>query len=107
MQAVARSYASSPHALYHNAFQAGELSYPSNETKYSFLTTGVQDYELKKQYLALLPPQQIIDICLTFDLHVPPYIKGTVWPPDINAAIAALKSSRPSDSNSSENHRKD
>jgi hypothetical protein len=48
------------------------------------------DQELKRKYLALLPPQQIIDICLTFDVHVPPYVKSTIWPHDINAAIAAL-----------------
>lgn len=50
-----------------------------------------QDHELKKQYLALLPPQQIIEICLTFDIHVPPYVRSTIWPLDINAAIAALQ----------------
>ncbi|KAF9466275.1 hypothetical protein BDZ94DRAFT_1187600 [Collybia nuda] len=50
-----------------------------------------QDHELKKQYLTLLPPQQIIEICLTFDIHVPPYVKSTIWPPDINAAIATLQ----------------
>ena len=48
------------------------------------------DQELKRKYLALLPPQQIIEICLTFDVHVPPYVKSTIWPHDINAAIAAL-----------------
>ncbi|KAK2460628.1 hypothetical protein APHAL10511_007098 [Amanita phalloides] len=63
---------------------------------------GLQDCDLKRQYLALLPPQQIIDICLAFDVHVPHYIKSTVWPLDINAAIAALnKTHRPSDSTSS------
>ena len=54
-----------------------------------------QDQELKRKYLALLPPQQIIEICLTFDAHVPPYVKSTVWPPDINAAIAALQQTPP------------
>jgi linker histone H1 and H5 family len=54
-----------------------------------------QDHELKKQYLALLPPQQIIEICLTFDIHVPPYVKSTIWPLDINAAIAALRRTTP------------
>lgn len=89
MQAAARPYTSPPHTLYHPAFQ-----------------TGAQDYELKKQYLALLPPQQIIDICLSFDLHVPPFIRSTVWPLDINAAIAALtKTSRSSAPASSENQR--
>ncbi|KAG5647180.1 hypothetical protein DXG03_001139 [Asterophora parasitica] len=53
------------------------------------------DHELKKQYLALLPPQQIIDICLNFDLHVPPYVKSSIWPADINAAIAAMRKASP------------
>ncbi|KAF8744990.1 hypothetical protein AX14_012002 [Amanita brunnescens Koide BX004] len=65
--------ATRPHVLYHNPYQLGP-----------------QDYELKRQYLALLPPQQIIDICLAFDVHVPPYIKSTVWPLDLKAAIALL-----------------
>ena len=54
-----------------------------------------QDQELKRKYLALLPPQQIIEICLTFDPHVPLYVKSTVWPSDINAAIAALQQNPP------------
>ncbi|KAH6918986.1 hypothetical protein BKA70DRAFT_1248867 [Coprinopsis sp. MPI-PUGE-AT-0042] len=49
------------------------------------------DHELKRTYLGLLPPQQIIEICLTFDLHVSPYIKSTVWPLDLNGAIAGLR----------------
>ncbi|KAF8061612.1 hypothetical protein FPV67DRAFT_1452524 [Lyophyllum atratum] len=56
---------------------------------------GPQEHELKKQYLALLPPQQIIEICLNFDLHVPPYVKSSIWPPDINAAIAAMRKTSP------------
>lgn len=39
----------------------------------------------------MLPPPQIIDICLTFDLHVPLYIKSSVWPSDLNSAIGAMK----------------
>ncbi|TFK72151.1 hypothetical protein BDN72DRAFT_876614 [Pluteus cervinus] len=54
-----------------------------------------QDHDLKRQYLALLPPPQIIEICLIFDLHVPPYIKSSIWPSDLNAAIAAIKSAVP------------
>ncbi|KAJ7600803.1 hypothetical protein C8J56DRAFT_911328 [Mycena floridula] len=50
------------------------------------------DYELKRRYLALLPPQQIIEICLTYDYYVPPFVKGPIWPADMNAAIAALSS---------------
>lgn len=56
-----------------------------------------QDLDLKRQYLALLPPQQIIEICLTFDAYVPSYAKTTIWPPDINAAIAALQKPPPTD----------
>ncbi|KAL0580667.1 hypothetical protein V5O48_001397, partial [Marasmius crinis-equi] len=55
------------------------------------LASAAADYELKRRYLALLPPQQIIEICLTFDVHVPPYIKSTIWPPDLNAAIGTLQ----------------
>ncbi|PPQ67666.1 hypothetical protein CVT25_012694 [Psilocybe cyanescens] len=77
MQVASSLYASSlPHSHYHSYYQ---------------LPSGPQDHELKRQYLTLLPPQQIIEICLTFDIHVPPYIKSTVWPPDINAAIAGLQ----------------
>ncbi|KAG6861669.1 hypothetical protein C0995_013675 [Termitomyces sp. Mi166 len=76
-------YASpSPHPLYHPPYHP--------------VLPGPQDHELKKQYLSLLPPQQIIDICLNFDLHVPPYVKSTIWPPDINAAIAAIRKTSPS-----------
>ncbi|TFK27347.1 hypothetical protein FA15DRAFT_666407, partial [Coprinopsis marcescibilis] len=52
-----------------------------------------QDHELKRQYLGLLPPQQIIEICLTFDLHVSPYVRSTVWPIDLSTAIAGLHKS--------------
>ncbi|KAJ8080460.1 hypothetical protein PM082_017293 [Marasmius tenuissimus] len=55
------------------------------------LASVAADHDLKRRYLALLPPQQIIDICLTFDLHVPPYIKSTVWPLDLNAAIGSMQ----------------
>ncbi|KAF9009449.1 hypothetical protein BDQ17DRAFT_1348121 [Cyathus striatus] len=55
------------------------------------ITPLPQDHELKRQYLTLLPPQQIIDICLNFDLHVPPYIKSSIWPLDISAAITNLR----------------
>ncbi|KAG6865624.1 hypothetical protein C0991_000911 [Blastosporella zonata] len=75
-------YASpSPHPLYHSAYHP--------------VLPGPQDHELKKQYLALLPPQQIIDICLNFDLHVPHYVKSSIWPADINAAIAAMQKISP------------
>ncbi|KAH9484091.1 hypothetical protein JR316_0003571 [Psilocybe cubensis] len=66
-----------PHSHYHSYYQ---LHPP-----------GPQDHDLKRQYLALLPPHQIIDLCLNFDIHLPPYIKSSLWPPDINAAIAKLR----------------
>ena len=81
--------ATRPHVLYHNPYQLGSLFAHSAAAAIDF-NPGPQDYELKRQYLALLPPQQIIDICLAFDVHVPPYIKSTVWPLDLKAAIALL-----------------
>ncbi|KII90746.1 hypothetical protein PLICRDRAFT_174117 [Plicaturopsis crispa FD-325 SS-3] len=59
---------------------------------------GIADAEtarliaLKRTYLNLLPPPQIIDLCLTFDAYVPIHVKHTTWPLDLNAAIAALQS---------------
>ena len=90
-----------PHSLYHNPYHPGLFSARPTAAAINS-STGPQDYELKRQYLALLPPQQIIDICLAFDVHIPPYIKSTVWPLDLKAAIAVLsKTSRPSESESS------
>ncbi|KIK93734.1 hypothetical protein PAXRUDRAFT_144432 [Paxillus rubicundulus Ve08.2h10] len=51
-------------------------------------------YAIKKQYLALLPPPQIIDICLTFEAHVPLHVKGSVWPYDIRAAITSIQAQK-------------
>ncbi|OJT15150.1 hypothetical protein TRAPUB_8254 [Trametes pubescens] len=45
----------------------------------------------KKTYLALLPPAQIIEICLLFEPHVPLHVKSTIWPADLEAAILELK----------------
>lgn len=56
-----------------------------------FAPQGTHDHELKRQYLSLLPPKQIIEICLAFDVYVPPYAKTAVWPLDLNAAIAGLQ----------------
>ncbi|KAF8162874.1 hypothetical protein B0H34DRAFT_298567 [Crassisporium funariophilum] len=69
------------------------LSHAPYHGIYHLHPPGPQDHELKRKYLALLPPQQIIEICLTFDIHVPPYVKSTIWPPDINAAIVGLQNS--------------
>ncbi|KAF9065270.1 hypothetical protein BDP27DRAFT_65893, partial [Rhodocollybia butyracea] len=49
------------------------------------------EHERKRRYLSLLPPPQVIEICLTFDIHVPPFIKATVWPADLDASISALQ----------------
>ena len=46
---------------------------------------------LKKTYLALLPPQQIIDICLTFEAYAPLHVHASVWPTDLKAAIATIQ----------------
>ncbi|KAF5386682.1 hypothetical protein D9615_001916 [Tricholomella constricta] len=77
MQASGVYGSSTPHPLYPNPYHP--------------ILAGPQDHDLKKQYLALLPPQQIIDLCLNFDLHVPPYVKSSIWPADINAAIAEMR----------------
>ncbi|KAJ6508626.1 hypothetical protein C8R45DRAFT_1208268 [Mycena sanguinolenta] len=50
-----------------------------------------EDHDLKRQYLALLPPQQVIDICLTLDIHVPVALKRNIWPTDFKATIASMK----------------
>ena len=54
---------------------------------------GPHDHELKRQYLALLQPHQVIDICLSCDAYVPPYAKSAIWPPDLAATIAVLQKS--------------
>lgn len=48
-------------------------------------------HALKRLYLGLLPPQQIIEICLTFEVHVPFHVRASVWPSDLKAAIAAMQ----------------
>ncbi|KAF8158969.1 hypothetical protein K438DRAFT_1986137 [Mycena galopus ATCC 62051] len=50
-----------------------------------------EDHDLKRQYLTLLPPQQVIDICLTLDIHVPVALKRNIWPTDFKAVIASMK----------------
>ncbi|KAF9241196.1 hypothetical protein BU15DRAFT_61142 [Melanogaster broomeanus] len=51
-------------------------------------------YAVKKQYLGLLPPPQIIDICLTFEAHAPLHVKSSVWPYDIRAAITSIQAQK-------------
>lgn len=53
--------------------------------------TNDTDSNLKREYLRLLPTSQIIEICLTFDPHVPVHVKSAIWPADLNASIAALQ----------------
>ena len=54
-----------------------------------------EHHALKKTYLALLPPQQIIEICLTFEAYAPLHVLASVWPPDLKAAIASMQQSSP------------
>ncbi|KAG0701396.1 hypothetical protein DFH29DRAFT_927051 [Suillus ampliporus] len=65
-------------------------THPPIQNGYQPLTES-EIYAIKRQYLGLLPPLQIIDICLTFEAHAPLHIKSTVWPYDIRAAIAAIQ----------------
>ncbi|EPQ54585.1 hypothetical protein GLOTRDRAFT_139136 [Gloeophyllum trabeum ATCC 11539] len=46
---------------------------------------------LKRSYLRLLPPVQVVEICLSFDPYVPPDVKNRIWPVDFHSAIAALQ----------------
>ncbi|KAJ7212005.1 hypothetical protein GGX14DRAFT_621251 [Mycena pura] len=50
-----------------------------------------EDHDLKRQYLALLPPQQVIDICLMLDIHVPRALKRNIWPTDFRAVLASMQ----------------
>ncbi|KAG2129119.1 hypothetical protein DEU56DRAFT_817722 [Suillus clintonianus] len=65
-------------------------THPPIQNGYQPLTES-EIYAIKRQYLGLLPPLQIIDICLTFEAHAPLHVKSTVWPYDIRAAIAAIQ----------------
>ncbi|KAI0688321.1 hypothetical protein BC835DRAFT_315347 [Cytidiella melzeri] len=44
----------------------------------------------KRTYLSLLPPDQIIELCLTFEQHVPLPIRASLWPLDLEAEISEL-----------------
>ncbi|KAJ7782901.1 hypothetical protein B0H16DRAFT_1494786 [Mycena metata] len=54
-----------------------------------------EDHDLKRQYLALLPAQQVVDICLALDLHVPVALKRNIWPADFRATIASMQGLTP------------
>ncbi|KIM89121.1 hypothetical protein PILCRDRAFT_813030 [Piloderma croceum F 1598] len=58
---------------------------------YQKVPSEAEYHILKRHYLGLLPPQQIIEICLTFEVHVPFHVRASVWPSDLKAAIAALQ----------------
>ncbi|KAH7885287.1 hypothetical protein F5I97DRAFT_1363265 [Phlebopus sp. FC_14] len=63
---------------------------PHLQNSYQLLSES-EIYATKKQYLGLLPPPQVIDICLTFEAHAPIHVRSSVWPYDIRAAIAAIQ----------------
>ncbi|KAG2071359.1 hypothetical protein BDR04DRAFT_1098409 [Suillus decipiens] len=65
-------------------------THPPIQNGYQPLTES-EIYAIKRQYLGLLPPLQVIDICLTFEAHAPLHVKSTVWPYDIRAAIAVIQ----------------
>lgn len=65
------------------------FTYPSIQSAYQPLTDS-EIYAIKKQYLCLLPPPQVIDICLTFEAHAPLHVKSSIWPYDIRAEIAVI-----------------
>ena len=85
-----------------NGYQplSGGHSYVSVRSNVSLIrelsrnVTEVEIYAIKRQYLGLLPQQQIIDICLTFEAHAPLHVKTTVWPYDIRAAIASIQAQK-------------
>ncbi|CAK5269900.1 unnamed protein product [Mycena citricolor] len=62
---------------------SGQLHFPYNAPP--------EDHSLKRQYLALLPPQQVIEICLALDIHVPMALKRNIWPPDFKAVLASMQ----------------
>ncbi|KAA1469932.1 hypothetical protein DENSPDRAFT_652263 [Dentipellis sp. KUC8613] len=53
------------------------------------------EHTLKRAYLNALPPAQVVDLCLTLDGYIPPHVKSTLWPADLQAAIAALQAQLP------------
>ncbi|KAK7690073.1 hypothetical protein QCA50_006719 [Cerrena zonata] len=63
----------------------------SSDAGVNLSQASVNESGLKRDYLRLLPISQIIEICLTFDPHVPIHVKSTLWPADLNAAIASLQ----------------
>jgi hypothetical protein len=78
----------------HSSAQNDSVSSPDSIVNSLSLASSLdwQQQSLKRKYLTLLPPPQVIEICLTFEPHVPPHIKSSVWPVDISASISALES---------------
>ncbi|KAF7980482.1 hypothetical protein HWV62_37968 [Athelia sp. TMB] len=56
--------------------------------------TDAEYQALKRAYLGLLLPQQIIEICLVFEVHAPYHVRSSVWPMDLKSAVAALQQRR-------------
>ncbi|KAI0322005.1 hypothetical protein OF83DRAFT_77318 [Amylostereum chailletii] len=46
---------------------------------------------LKRTYLTLLPPTQLLELCLAFEAHVPLAVRNSLWPSDLKAAVAGLQ----------------
>ncbi|KAF7314427.1 H15 domain-containing protein [Mycena kentingensis (nom. inval.)] len=49
------------------------------------------DNDLKREYLVLLPADQVVDICLRLDIHVPMALKRNIWPADFRATLDNMK----------------
>ncbi|KAJ7695906.1 hypothetical protein B0H17DRAFT_1054209 [Mycena rosella] len=72
--------------------ESSASSAPSSSATLHFVHNAPpEDHDLKRQYLALLPPQQVIDICLTLDIHVPLALKRNIWPTDFRGTIATMQ----------------
>ncbi|TFY73452.1 hypothetical protein EWM64_g10560, partial [Hericium alpestre] len=53
------------------------------------------EHTLKRAYLTALPHAQVVALCLTIDGHLPSHVKATLWPADLQAAIASLQARLP------------
>jgi hypothetical protein len=61
-----------------------------NESSLSNTTPATPEAALKRSYLDLLQPSQVVDLCLALDALVPPAAKESIWPADFSKAIAQL-----------------
>lgn len=68
-------------------------SYPKSECS-CVLDIADSDVQRKRTYLASLPPDQIIELCLTFERHVPSSVRASLWPPDLDSEIMKLQNAR-------------